>query len=116
MSETTTSPRRTIDMVIHGVADGYHVEFALSLAIDDLPVALARLRAAGVDPTPSTLAGATRPTSPARAPRVTPTYSGDGPPICPTHGKPLREGRFGLYCSAPDPDGKNGYCSLKFAN
>lgn len=40
-------------------------------------------------------------------------YNSDGDPCCPIHDRPLKEGRYGFYCSAKDPNGKNGYCDFK---
>lgn len=54
-------------------------------------------------------------THPPRRERVEPLYQPDGTPCCPTHKKPLREGAYGLHCTAKDPEGKNGYCDLRFA-
>ena len=48
-----------------------------------------------------------------KADRVKPEYNDAGDPICPTHRKPLREGRYGLYCPAKDK-ATDEYCSLKF--
>jgi hypothetical protein len=42
-----------------------------------------------------------------------PAYSDDGEPCCPKHKRPLREGKFGLYCPAKDESGKNGYCEYR---
>lgn len=52
------------------------------------------------------------------AERVAPIYDGNGEPCCPIHRKPLKEGQYGLYCSAKTKDGQaandKGYCSLRF--
>jgi hypothetical protein len=64
--------------------------------------------------------GAARQTPPAstngkaKAERVEPVYLEDGTPMCPTHGKELKEGKWGLFCSAKDKD-TGEYCKLKFA-
>jgi hypothetical protein len=39
-------------------------------------------------------------------------YDGEGRACCPQHEKPLKEGKFGYFCSAKDPQGKNGYCTF----
>jgi hypothetical protein len=57
--------------------------------------------------------GATR--KPAQ--RVEPAYDTNGDPICPTHRKPLSEGRYGLYCPSKaqgEHANDKGYCSLRF--
>jgi hypothetical protein len=40
-------------------------------------------------------------------------FNGDGVACCPTHERPLKEGRYGFYCPAKDPNGKNGYCDFR---
>jgi hypothetical protein len=40
-------------------------------------------------------------------------YNGEGVACCPMHEKPLKEGRWGWYCSSKDPNGKNGYCDVR---
>jgi hypothetical protein len=40
-------------------------------------------------------------------------YNDAGEACCPQHERPLKEGRYGYYCSAKDPNGKNGYCTFK---
>lgn len=40
-------------------------------------------------------------------------YNDAGDACCPQHERPLKEGRYGLYCSAKDPNGKNGYCNFR---
>jgi hypothetical protein len=40
-------------------------------------------------------------------------YDGEGRACCPIHEKPLKEGRWGYYCSCKDERGKNGYCDFK---
>lgn len=47
------------------------------------------------------------------AERVKPLYDGAGEPCCPVHRKPLKEGNWGLYCSAKDRE-TGEYCKLKF--
>lgn len=40
-------------------------------------------------------------------------YNDAGEACCPQHERPLKEGRWGYYCSAKDERGKNGYCTFK---
>lgn len=49
-----------------------------------------------------------------RTERVQPSYNDAGDPCCPKHRKPLREGKFGLFCPAKDDTTEHGYCALKF--
>lgn len=99
-------------ITIHAQLDGWPIDVAYHGRIEQLPAALQRLSAAGLTPPTPTAS----PASPQRAPRakVEPKYNHAGDPCCPVHHKPLKEGQYGLYCSAKDPEGKNGYCSLKF--
>ena len=55
--------------------------------------------------------------APAKQPRkgaIEPHYDDQGDPCCPVHKRPLKEGKFGLYCPAKDDTQPRGYCSLKF--
>lgn len=53
-----------------------------------------------------------------KATYVDPEYDRNGDPICPVHGKVLKQGDYGLYCSAKAKEGEEanakGYCALKF--
>jgi hypothetical protein len=40
-------------------------------------------------------------------------YDGEGRACCPIHERPLKEGRWGWYCSAKDDTKPNGYCNFK---
>lgn len=57
--------------------------------------------------------------APAAAAGLPPQGAAAGPVVegpqgqCPKHLKPWRAGNKGPYCSAKDPAGYNGYCSLK---
>lgn len=46
-----------------------------------------------------------------------PTPTSHGVPVCQRHGKAMKEGKFGYYCTSKedDPDfaNKNGYCNAK---
>lgn len=113
MSETTARP--PVEVTIHGLCEGYPVEIALTLPLAQLAEACKRLAAAGITPAPA-------PSSPAngngkpKAPKIPPQYDDQGNECCPHHGKVLKEGKYGLYCSAKDdgPESRNGYCSYTY--
>lgn len=50
--------------------------------------------------------------------KVQPAYDDQGYACCPTHGRRLSEGKYGLYCPAKAADGEpansRGYCDLRF--
>ena len=50
----------------------------------------------------------------AKGERVEPLYQPDGTPCCPVHKKHVKEGQWGLYCSAKDEAAPRGYCALRF--
>lgn len=68
------------------------------------------------------------PAAPAEKPRVVsgnnetvaPWYNQDGEACCPVHHRVLKEGRYGLFCSAigrhGDAVNAKGYCALKFTD
>lgn len=82
--------------------------------LGSIPSAIERLRSAGILELVQSSRAPTNGTKP-RAPRVQPSYDGNGDPCCPKHKKPLQEGKWGLYCSAKDDTTDRGYCNLKFA-
>lgn len=95
-------------------------EYTGSLA--SIPAAIERLRTAGVlelvSPAatkPTAQSGGSTPPRKAAQPRETPVYNGAGEACCPKHNRVLKEGKFGLYCSAKDDSTERGYCSLKFS-
>jgi len=87
--------------------------------LGSIPAAVERLRSAGI----LDLVSAARPATataplggtPARTPtqRVEPVYQPDGSACCPVHKRVLKEGKYGLYCSAKDRE-TDEYCNLKF--
>lgn len=46
-----------------------------------------------------------------------PTLSSNGIPVCSRHGKPMKSGNYGYYCTSRESDprfsNKNGYCNAK---
>lgn len=105
-----TTVHQDLTITIKARVDGFDTEICYIGDIDRLLAVTKRLRELGAEPT------ATLPAAPAVAKKskVQPTYTDDGTPTCPTHGKPLREGSYGLHCTAKDPSGRNGYCDLRF--
>jgi hypothetical protein len=100
----------TIAMTPAGLA--VTVEYTGSLS--SIPAAIERLKGAGI----IDLVISSKPSAPqkiTKSPRVAPAYSANGDPICPKHGKPLREGNYGLYCPSKDDTTERGYCAIKFA-
>jgi hypothetical protein len=97
--------------------EGYETEITFSGDIDQLKRIATKLAALGIEPTAPHTAPLNGENKPSK--RVQPAYDGDGQPICPVHGKPLSEGRYGLFCpsKAKGDEAANdkGYCSLKFA-
>jgi hypothetical protein len=116
-AESLTFPERAPEtqITIHAALEGWPVDVAYRGKLEQLPAALQRLSAAGLTPyAPNAPTSHQQPAKP-RQERVEPIYMASGEPCCPIHKRPLREGQFGLHCTAKDPEGKNGYCSLKFA-
>jgi hypothetical protein len=99
--------------------DNFDTEICYTGDIERLLQVTQRLRAMGAEPvsapaaTPAATNGAASPAK-SKAKRVEPVYLEDGTPMCPTHGKELKEGKWGLFCSAKDKD-TGEYCKLKFA-
>ena len=111
-TDTTPAP---VAITIHATLDGWPVDLALDLPPAKLGAALVKLATLGYAPRAGSPSA---PAVPAARPKVEPVYSPDGTPCCPTHLRPLSEGRYGLYCSAKAAEGqpadKRGYCGLKF--
>ena len=107
-----TEAPRPVKLVVHAEQSGWPIDVELSLPLDKVPAALARLASAGLQPRQAAQAVQ----KPKRT-TVEPIYQPDGTPCCPVHKKPLREGQWGLHCTAKadGPDSKNGYCGLRFA-
>jgi hypothetical protein len=110
---TTQPPRQELTLTVHATIDGFPTEVCFSGSIDQLLDVTKRLRALGASPT---IAPAAPAAAPARKPaqRVEPAYDGNGEPCCPKHNRALKEGQYGLYCSAKDDSTERGFCSLKF--
>jgi hypothetical protein len=117
MSSTTDRP--AVDITVIGQCEGFTVEISLSLPIAQLREACRRLQAAGVQPLPLAASAPStngKPKGPA-APKVQPYYNDQGDPCCPVHSRPLKEGTYGLYCSARaegEAANEKGYCKLRF--
>ena len=97
--------------------DGLHVTCEYLGTIGSIPAAIKRLVDAGLVELVNvhrTMPIATN-TRQKPAQRVQAEYSSAGEACCPKHKKPLREGKFGLFCPAKDDSTERGYCALKFA-
>jgi hypothetical protein len=106
--------RQELTITVHATIDGFPTEVCFSGSIDQLLGVTKRLRELGAAPT--IVPAAPVQTTPARKPaeRVQATYNGAGEPCCPKHNRALKEGQYGLYCSAKDDSTERGYCALKF--
>ena len=99
--------------------DGLHITAEYLGTLGSIPAAVKRMIDAGLlelvathratPAAPSASSGA-KP----KAQRVTPEYDAGGVACCPKHKKPLREGKFGLFCPTKDDSTERGYCTLKF--
>lgn len=123
MTAIPTQPEKTANITIEVTPTGLVVKAEYTGTLSSIPLAIERLRAAGV----LELVEASRPAPPpvstivdkrAAAERVEPLYKPDGTACCPVHRRALSEGAHGLFCSAKAKPGqvtdKNGYCGLKF--
>jgi hypothetical protein len=95
--------------------NGYEVTFSLEAEggalLQAAEALMGQLQQRGYAPA---AAGGTHPApKAAKAPALEPYYNDDGDPCCPHHKKPLKEGRYGLYCpSRAEGEIANdkGYC------
>jgi hypothetical protein len=106
-----STPDPALPITVAAELDGWPVDLEFSIAPARLSAALARLGELGYTPRQMTPVGAA---GKASKPKIDPVYQPDGTACCPVHLRPLKEGRYGLYCTAKDdgPDNKNGYCSF----
>jgi len=106
-----------VDIQIECVCEGYTVRVEYNGAVATVKSAIARLRAAGLEPSRTT-APTAAPAPRQRAETVEPLYQPDGTACCPVHRRALSEGRYGLFCSSKAQPGQaandKGYCSLRF--
>jgi hypothetical protein len=106
--------------------DGFPVEVSTTGSINDLPRLVARLREVGAQPAHN---GAVSAQNAPGAPHATGVpqgkgarplvkeFSPDGRPICPVHGKPMRESQHKpneWFCSSKGGEFTNdkGYCAV----
>ena len=99
---------------------GLHVRCEYLGSLSSIPAAVKRMVDAGLvelvnthRATPAATPIAPSGTKP-KAQRVAPEYDAGGEACCPKHRKPLREGKYGLFCPAKDDSTERGYCALKF--
>ena len=97
--------------------DGLHITAEYLGTIGSIPAAIKRLVDAGLVELVNVHRVTTIATNTRQKPaqRVQAEYNGAGEACCPRHKKPLREGKFGLFCPAKDDSTERGYCALKFA-
>jgi hypothetical protein len=109
---------------VRGMVEGLEVEIEAMIEPKQTRALVERLReVAGLEPLPG-LASGPQASGSGRAEgkpaelRQSPTYNADGDPCCPVHRKPLKEGRYGLYCSAkaePPIGSEKGYCRYSWS-
>lgn len=110
------SSERQANITIEGMLDGLTVKVEFTAAVSAIPAAIERLKAIGLASaartiTPVSPKGEKKP----KADRLQPKYNDAGEACCPKHNRVLKQGQYGLYCSAKDDTTERGYCSLKFA-
>lgn len=113
-----TAPEKTVNITIEAGPHGITVRAEYTGSLSSIPAAIERLKAAGVLDLVNASAPQAQPQAPADKPkrpahRVEPEYDADGEPCCPVHNRPLKEGKWGLFCSAKDQE-SGEYCKLKF--
>lgn len=110
---TTNEPTGRRSAVIHAAYHGLPVD----LTLEGAPLDQVERLIDGLLRRDGWAAPATNGSRQARKPSEPPLYSDDGTPCCPWHRKPLREGRYGLYCPSKaegeQANGK-GYCCYSF--
>jgi len=105
--------KQDLTITISCTIGGFLTEVCFSGQLDQLEAITRRLRDLGASP-----AGVHQVSPAAAAPtrkageKVTPLYNGDGEPMCPVHKRVLKQGKWGMYCSAKGED--ETYCNLKF--
>jgi hypothetical protein len=105
-------------VVVAGVADGYPVEVEAFIYLRDLSRLVARLGELGLEAPPAPASapqtnGSARSEGKPAELRQRPAYDGNGDACCPIHDRPLKEGKFGLFCPAkaePPIGSDRGYC------
>jgi hypothetical protein len=115
----SAQPEKQANITIEAGPLGLTIRAEYTGTLASIPAAVERLRAAGVLELVSggkVAPGQKGGNTPARKPaqRVEPIYDGSGAACCPKHNRALKEGQFGLYCSAKDDTTERGYCALKF--
>jgi hypothetical protein len=105
-------PKPEITITVHCRVNGFDTELCFSGQVEQLDAITRRLASLGAEPVGRAAPPATE--KKPRAERVEPIYNGDGDACCPKHKKPLKDGKWGLYCPAKDDSTERGYCALKF--
>lgn len=114
---TQARSERPVSITIEAGPAGLVVRVDYQGTLSSIPAAIEKLRAAGVlELVIANKPVTTTPAAPgaAKSTRVDPEYNGAGEKCCPKHHKALKEGNYGLYCSAKDDSTERGYCALKF--
>ncbi len=103
----------TTTITIEGVYEGYVITVTFHGRVEQVPEAVQRLQAMGVQPVPAaTVSKGETDASAERSDRAdlpSPSFTPDGVPCCPIHQREMRQGRWGWYCPAKDGD---AFCSF----
>jgi hypothetical protein len=120
-NERNEKPEKQANITIEAGPLGLTIRAEYTGTLSSIPQAIERLRAAGVlelvsagkvEKAPAVAAAAAPPRKAVR--RLEPAYNDAGEACCPKHNRALKEGQYGLYCSAKDESTDRGYCNLKF--
>jgi hypothetical protein len=98
-----------VELDIAGIFEGYEITVHYRGRLEQLPTVVKRLQAAGVQPSERVSPAA----RPKRLVLPEPWYQPDGTACCPWHQRPLKEGRYGLYCASKaegEQANDKGYC------
>lgn len=118
--EDRRSRPQDLTITIKARVDGFDCELCFAGDLEKLHAVVSRLRVLGAEPVSAPQSAPTPATNgKPKVERVEPLYKPDGTACCPTHMKPLQEGRYGLFCPSrakgDEPANDKGYCNLKFS-
>lgn len=105
--------RQELTITVHCRVNGFDTELCFSGQVEQLDAITKRLASLGAEPA-ATAPISTMVEKPRKAAqRVQPAYNDAGEACCPVHNRALKEGKWGLFCSAKDQE-SGEYCRLKF--